>query len=544
MIDVAETKHVEHKRWESRFWQCLEDIWQAPPMSAMAAVPCFIAAVVAAWNLGVNSLWLDEATVANTILRGDVLRPEYLQTTPVGFALLVDLVAHLTAPTEAWLRFVPFVFGVAAVLLTFLVTREVFPTRIEPFVAALFAATDPHLLAYSETVKPYTADIFATGAIVLCAQRLMARSTLWRWVTYTLAISLCPLISFPSVFAAVTAAAILFATYLRRRTFLELRFWLESHLIAGILVGSYGLLFLRSQRETGNLVKTWITSSPPVTSMADILLRDVRKTINIVFYFYSVGPNTWLEMLSIVGLLVGLVVTYRRHPGYVAFFLGPLAVSAVAAYFQLYPYDSARIILFALPGFLILASSGLVAIARSLRGTRGHFAGVVLLGLALIPSAHSAHTLVAHPLLETPAGPPEEVRELVTRDLVPTLEANDLVYVYYGAAPAFQFYDPEFRNIRLDWGQHYVTTARGTTVDFGAMHRESPSTQRPDFLADLQAVKPRRVWMLFSHFESPPAQSEVNALLDAARQCGTVGFDEQSIGARLIRIDISDNSCR
>ena len=49
--------------------------------------------------LGYKSLWLDEAWVANVIVAG-TFDPHSLNTTPIGFALLVRLLVQATPDTE------------------------------------------------------------------------------------------------------------------------------------------------------------------------------------------------------------------------------------------------------------------------------------------------------------------------------------------------------------------------------------------------------------------------------------------------------------
>lgn len=528
----------------TRSWDLVERLWKSVPTPIVALIPCLTIAIADGWNLGQKSLWLDGATVANTVLRGDYLDPEYLHTTPVGFALLLGLVVHLFGSTETWFRLLPFLFGVGAVLGTFLVALRMSGSRVAALVAAMLVATNLDVLGYAQQIKPYTADLFAAIVIILVADRLVEKPTRPRWLAYTLTITLAPLISFPSVFVSAVTAGVLLVVGLRRGGRREIAPWFAAHAIAGVLVGIYGWFFLFTQRSSGGLVAAWATGFPSQTSTFSVPLLYLRQTVNVVKFFFLIGPGARLELLGAGGLIVGVVLALRQHPRYAAYFLGPLGMVAAASVPRLYPFDASRLMLFLLPGFMILAATGLVAVARAASGiTYGHVAGIVLVGLALYPGARSTHAILFHPLLDVPGATTEETRDLVTRDLRSALQPGDLVYVYYGAGPAFQYYSPELRHLRLAFGNRLVTTENGATVDFGAIHRDDPSAAGTELLSDLRTYQPRRLWILISHDQSPQATREVASLLATARQCGSPDLDVRTVGGHLVRFDPPKSGC-
>jgi len=130
-----------------------------------------------------RSLWLDEAWVANSMLepslRGALYYSEWLQTSPPLFIALGRFFTYLFGTSNAALRFLPAFSGVIAVLLmSFLAFKLLRPSFA--LIAVLLFVFSPRVILYSQSVKQYSTDVFATIALLaLGLAYLEKRSDRW-----------------------------------------------------------------------------------------------------------------------------------------------------------------------------------------------------------------------------------------------------------------------------------------------------------------------------------------------------------------------------
>jgi hypothetical protein len=190
---------------------------------------------------------------------------------------------------------------------------------------------------------------------------------------------------------------------------------------------------------------------------------------------------------------------------------GPVAVTFGAAVFRQYPFGG-RVILFLSPAFLLCAAAGARLLTDGLARAR-----VARLLTALLVASPPALALIADP----PVYLNEETRPLLARLAANWLPA-DVIYVYYGAERAFDFYAPRFG----------VTAAAAV---LGKCHREDPRK----YLREIDVLRWRpRVWILFAHaIPSLDEQPLMRAYL------GQIGKGRQafwSTGAALELYDLSD----
>ncbi len=505
----------------------VERIWHSIPSLALILLPCFVATALVIPRIGESSFWYDEAWVADDVLRG-AFDPVSLKTTPVGFAALVAAIVHLSAPTEFWFRLVPFALGIGAVIATYAAARTLFSTRLEPFLASCLLATNLVALGYFETLKPYSGDFLWASLIVLSASRVALRDSPTRWIVYAAAISIAPLFSFASVFVVAAASGWLLIQGLLRTKGQRLLYWLSAHAVAAVAMAAYFLAYLRFQ-QSGSLQSYWNSGFPPPASISAVVNWYAHQTREFLLYLFS----SWYLVLT-VAILVGGWMVLRRNRGGFVLLAGPIVAVMAAALVRVYPFDGTdgRVLLFTLPELLILASAGIGGVARALAGARVPALALVILAVGLVPSSEAVvYGVQNHGL---PATNVEETRDLVTRDLIPSLQPGDLVYVYYGAAYAFQFYAPEFlQPDSLGAGEFRIVDRRGTRIVFGGVHRDQPSQYESELKAMLADWPPKRLWILFGHYR----ENEVQLLLSVAQVWGKPTLTERPAGALLYRFE-------
>lgn len=507
------------------------------------------AALYALLSLGQRSLWVDEALVANTIL-GAYFDPEHLATTPVGFAVLIWLVAQVAGTSEAALRLVPLMFWAGAVVLSGLVARQVYTSSMAGGLAALLVGTNFAALTFARILKPYTADMFFCVLVLGLALLLEERPTARRWALYGLVLVLAPLFSFISLLAVGSAAVFLLLLAVRRdRRFVQT--WFITHAAAGLLLGAYGLFFLLSQRAsqfgtmgaTLNLDRAWQDGFAPPGSIVDVVRWYLIQAGDLGRFFFHPLPELIRREYVMAGVLLvmlalGIIGLARRRRAYVVLVVGPFALLVLASAWQVYPlsnFAGDRLLLGLLPGVCVLAAGGLGMLAHTHWFPRIPRLALAILAVTIV-LVHAGRTVdFASMGVILPGASVQETRELIRRDLLPALRPGDLVYVYYGAVPAFQYYAPDSRDDPpVLYGTYHEATLGDVPVVFGGRHRAAPAEYSREFLLAVQAHEPSRVWVLFSHV-SPLREKDL--LTAVFPEIGSVARNPTQVGAWLYLID-------
>ena len=144
----------------------------------VAGVIFFGAALRIAQYLSGRSLWLDEALISLNIIH----RPfpqlfgtlYYAQGAPSGFLVLERLAVDTFGSSEAALRLVPLLAGIAALPLFFIVARQLLGRAGAGAALVLFAAFEGPVI-YSSDVKQYSGDVCLTLAVTAAGLALVDR---------------------------------------------------------------------------------------------------------------------------------------------------------------------------------------------------------------------------------------------------------------------------------------------------------------------------------------------------------------------------------
>jgi len=123
-----------------------------------------LAAALRLWGLGSESLWLDEAL---TVKKIEAALPDFVlhfayETQAILYYFIEKLWCGVAGTSEWALRFPSVVYGLAAVLGTFLLTRALF-SPVAGLYAALFMAVNPFAVHYSQEARPY--QLFLAAAV-------------------------------------------------------------------------------------------------------------------------------------------------------------------------------------------------------------------------------------------------------------------------------------------------------------------------------------------------------------------------------------------
>ena len=147
----------------------------------------------------------------------------------------------------------------------------------------------------------------------------------------------------------------------------------------------------------------------------------------------QLGLPTGFGFAFAILAIIGTAASWRKERGVSLMLLMPFIVALGASAARLYPFGD-RLALFLIPSLLLLAGIGITELAALVRVKR---ASAIVIALAtvylVVAEARSLH-----------AAPPVYRREEITPAIAYLRRAStatDASYIYYGALPAYEFYD-------------------------------------------------------------------------------------------------------
>jgi hypothetical protein len=388
-----------------------------------------------------TSFWFDEFSLARNIVHRPLvqlaLEPlAHHQVAPVGFVVVEKLVVGWFGSGDQALRLLPFLCGLASLVLFVLFAERVLTGYAVPFAVACFAIGVP-FIRYSTEVKQYGLDVAATLALSLIAFRLRdADSTPRRCVLAGLAGAVLVWFSQASVLAMTGIGAALVLTWLlerdsrmRRAVLVTVPIWALASAAATLVA------FRRMTPGTNRFMHDFWQSHdgffpwPPKEASDGLWLWDrVMELLGGDFVRYR------LPSLYCVLAILGLIVLWRRNRFAAWIVVGPFLVTVAAAVAQQYPFRT-RVILFLVAGLVLLIAEAAEWLRR-IAGRRHPAVGAVVMAVLLVS-----------PFWAVVATPPPYWMEDYKSPLS-FLEANrqkgDAVYVYTYAYEALERYGPEY----------------------------------------------------------------------------------------------------
>jgi hypothetical protein len=336
-------------------------------------------------------IWGDEAYVCLNFLDRDLLgltRPlRFVQVAPVLFLWVEWGAHHLLGYTELALRLLPFLAGIAALLLFVRLAR----LTLDPLAAVLavgLLAVSYYPVRHSCEVKPYAFDLLAATALLLTAAAWLRRPE--RLAPLALLTVLAPMAlaaSYPSVFVTGAVSVALLPAVWRRPGWAARALYLAYNVLVGISFAALYLLVGAGQYGSTGGADNWYwqESFPPGQPFALLKWLVLIHTGNLMAY--PVGGPNGLSALTCLLFLAGVWQAGRaRQWDLLSLSLVPFALTLTAAALHRYPYGgSARVAQHLAPAICLLTGLGTAGLLRRLRladtQPRWALAACVLLGL-------------------------------------------------------------------------------------------------------------------------------------------------------------------
>lgn len=437
-----------------------------------------------------RSLWMDEAYLSLNILHrsfaGLCRALDYHQGAPIGFLLLEKSAVHLWGGGEYVLRLFPLLAGVASVFLFYKLAREVLTGKAVPVAVGLFAIS-PSLIYYSSEVKQYSSD--AAIAILLYCLTIEGSKSNWkagRSALAALAGAIAIWLSHSSVFVLAGIGVTASLTLVLRRN------WASLARVAGVglcwvisLTACY-VVALKKLTGDGELLSYWKTNFMPLPPRS---VADFKWFTDSFFGFFSTSAGLEFTGLAALVFILGAISMFRKSPERLWLLLSPVVLTLFASGLHKYPFGG-RLTLFLVPAALLLMAEGAEAIRLS-ADARLPAIGVVLAGLLFLdPGINTLHHF-AKPhteVVEPGVMLPEEIRPVLAY-VRKQEQPADLVYIFAGSEPAFDYYAERDSFPR-------------SNVEIGTASGDDPHT----YESDLDPLRGHRVWVVMSHIHGTGAE--------------------------------------
>lgn len=425
-----------------------------------------------------RSLWLDEARLTlNLQGRGyaDLLLPlDHQQTAPPLFLWIERFLIGVLGDSERALRLFPLLCGVMALVWFAPLALRVAGGWGGCLAIGLLAIADVPIY-FSSMVKPYATDLaVAAGLWLLAVPAGDGLPTPRRILALAAAGCAALWMSYAALFVLGGIGAVHGAAVLRARDRGRCVAW-------GIAAAAWGASFLllmtlpsAAARDAPGIAGFWEGAFLPFPPRA---VADLARWGRAFVGAFHDPAGFRLPELAALAFLGGVAVLSRRRPRIAALLAAPLVLVAAASSLGRYPVEG-RLLLFAVPPALlgVGVAAGALTVAPGAGALRTRAVGILLAALlAAQPAAYAARCVV-RPRVK------EELRP-VLEDVRARWRDGDLLYVYYGAGAAFDYYAP-----RLGLADAPVVRGGEWRTDPAGYLREVDSLPAG-----------RRVWAVFAH---------------------------------------------
>jgi hypothetical protein len=302
------------------------------------------------------AMWHDEAAlVLNVIQKGfmALLGPLlHAEAAPPLFLWIERAMVLMLGDGTYALRLVPYLASFAMVVLIWIAARR----WLEPEAAAwavLLLACSERLLWHACEAKPYAVDALLGLAIISLYEYSLGWPLNRRLLVFAALAPVAVWLSFPGCFLFGGVLLVSLNDVRHRK---HASTWACYGLLALLVLGSFTALYLGPIHAQRNVAmdSCWVRTFPDWHRPWLIPWWFVVSTVEVVDYC----------LRPLGGVLVGVALVggirlwrdNRRH--LVGLIIIPMLLAAAAALMHAYPYTGARVMVYALPGIVLLTAAG------------------------------------------------------------------------------------------------------------------------------------------------------------------------------------------
>lgn len=340
-----------------------------------------IGTILRFYNLGFNSLWLDEAT---TLTYARMTLSEIFEASitsefhPPLFYWIENIMLNF-GESEFVLRFWPAVFGILTIPVFYLIGCEIKNKKVG-IISALLVTISPFAIYYSQDARSYTMILFFFSLSLLCYfYALRMKNAKW-WVIFGLTSALALWSHYYVIIG--TAILVIHAIITNYKEFREnissLRVFLVG--ILGFLIITLPLIFVLFQRYLA------LSENAPTCGVLGISL------ISTSFEYFS-GYNWYIAILFILLFLIGVIYLTRENLSHSTLMLGLLIIPLIfSVIISAKIPTNPRYLIYLLPVFYVGIALSYVPLQNIIKNNKFIYAFMVVLILINIPFMTTYYT--------------------------------------------------------------------------------------------------------------------------------------------------------
>lgn len=424
-----------------------------------------------------RSLTEGEAPLAMNIIERsyqELTKPlDYVQAAPIGFLYIEKLCVNLFGNNEYALRIFPLIAGIFAIFIFYQILKIIGDDKITILGLGFFVLND-HLIYFASEVKPYSSDVFFSLllinlTLITIKENLKISLLIITGIIGTISIWF----SFPVVFVFSGTGIVLLIQIIKSKNYKALSIIAMVGAIAFLSLISNYFICLRHYTSHKELLDFWQKNFIPFPPMSLTSLYHIVYLLLRIFKNPG-GFSIYDIFFTLLSFIIGIFYLYRSTKTISLIFIIPLIITILFSIFKLYPFEG-RVILFIAPILSIFVSAGISLLYNIVKKSSKLIAISISLILFIYPTFNAVYHLIK-------PRAPEELRP-VLEYLLKNSKEQDAIYIYYGAANAFRYYQTRFSDFpancilgiesRNDWTGYY---------------------------RDIEKLKGNnRVWFIFSH---------------------------------------------
>jgi hypothetical protein len=462
-----------------------------------------------------RSLWLDEASLALNItdrsFAGLIQPLDYYQGAPVGFLLVEKLISEVFGYRDYILRLLPLLAGTISLFLMYKLA-SLYAKGTAIFVAVGLFAVSEYLVYYSSEVKQYSVDVAVCLLLLVIIHKYIEAETNFRDAVVLGVVGAVSLwLSHPALFSLASIALGLAVNRLVRKDRSDFH-WLA--LAFFLWAASFGVLYLVSLRNLARndvLLDFWRSGFMPVPPWRDTqwLVNAFDSMLRNPVGLSAVQPGALIFAIGVLSIFLR-----KREYGLMLFL--PLPFVLLASGLHKYPFLD-RMLLFTVPLVLLFLAEGTERIRQLLKAVpllSISVSGAIALILILTPLSQATENLL-NPSLGEHVKPAMAYLKANRQD-------KDLIYVYYGVFPAFEYYAPFYGFGPQDY--------------FSGTYSRADPQKYLDELGRLRGIG--RAWFFFSHVYRSPTLDEKEFILEYLDRVGTRLDEFEAPGVSVFLYDL------
>ncbi|MFZ1985916.1 MAG: hypothetical protein WAU91_15975, partial [Desulfatitalea sp.] len=284
------------------------------------------------------SFWVDEAALANNLVErslSQLIGPlDQNQVAPIGFCIIEKLLILLWGNHEYALRFLPFLAGSFALILTYVLVKQALGKSCALLCTAQLAVMKESIF-YANNLKPYSLDLAIALGLVLLAwpARTLLQSKRQFWVLFLSGVA-AVWFSFPALFVLAGIAMVFWYKAIKNqhwKTIVPLAL-ISLAWVASFIIHYY---LLRSGGEYDNLADAW---SDRFVVLLPKTIKDIKHNSYLLYYVFRNPVWTIHPAVSIPIFLIGCALLWKNNRTFFFLILLPLVLNYFSSGLHAYPF--------------------------------------------------------------------------------------------------------------------------------------------------------------------------------------------------------------